>query len=219
MITIDLLTLEILKNKFPLSRLKFIAQRIDEKDHDAAFNEAVKYIHKFDLYAIEKIQIFKHLNLDKEQKLDILDIGTGLALFPWLCKQYGHDCIFTDIDPHTIWRQSYSLGRIQSKFYPLEIVAYRDFELPREFDIITSHRTVFDEHNYRWHADEWKWFLANAVRYLKDSGRVFIKTNLSEYPPYKPHPSVRKLFEPYTVNEGFNSLTFEIKKTDIKDII
>ena len=215
----DFLTLEVLRDRFHLNQLKLMASGINEKDRDAAFNEAVKYINKFDLYATEKIKIFKHLNLDKEQKLDILDIGTGLALFPWLCKKYGHYCMFTDVNPHIIWRQSYNLGKIQSNFHPLEITAYQDFTLPKEFDIITAHRTVFDEHDYRWHVDEWKWFLKNAVRYLKDSGKLFIKTNLTEHAPYRPHPSIRKLFESYIVTEGFNSLAFEIKKTDIKDII
>jgi 2-polyprenyl-3-methyl-5-hydroxy-6-metoxy-1,4-benzoquinol methylase len=197
--------------------MQFQAEAWPNSQRDRHYHEAVKYIKKFDSYAEEKLRLFRSMGLEQAGTKKILDIGSGLGVFPWICRLHNHHCTLTDVSPHQIWRKAHRLLQINRNYRDLEIVAYQDIELTQQYDIITAHRTVFDEHDYRWHAEEWTWFLKQLAPFLTDTGFVFIKTNLTEYIPQRPHPKIRQLFAPYLV-EGHKALTFKMTKQQIEEL-
>ena len=212
-----MLDIDWIKKRFPLEQIQFQAEAWPNSERDRHYYEAVKYIRKFDVYAEEKLRLFRSMDLEQAGTKKILDIGSGLGVFPWLCRLHNHHCMFTDVSPHQIWRTAHRLLQINRNYMDLEIVYQQDILLPQRFDIITAHRTVFDEHDYRWHVEEWIWFLKQLSPFLTDTGSIFIKTNLTEFIPQRPHPKIRQLFAPYLL-EGYTALTFKMTKQEIEEL-
>ena len=208
------LDLDELKSQIPLAKLEQIWEYEKRRNDVSTYGETGKYILRIDEFLREKMDCFAAMELEKQDNRLILDIGAGVGYFPWMCRKFGHRCDFTDCNPPKFYRLVWlemGLGQHQE----LCISGGKRFELPYNYDIITSHRTVFDMFAYPWHVEEYRYFLKNCAEYLNDDGFVFIKTNLSDHHLHRPHPAVVKFFGPYSI-DGFRSLTFKMTKQQIE---
>jgi 2-polyprenyl-3-methyl-5-hydroxy-6-metoxy-1,4-benzoquinol methylase len=211
------LELEHVKSQLPLKKLQDIWEFEKDRNSMNTYDETGKYVDKVDIYLQEKINCAIELGLDNTTGKRICDIGAGVGYFPWLCDKLGHDCDFTDVNPPKFYSLAWPVLGI-GKYNHLEIVGKKDFKLPRSYDIITAHRTVFDIRNYIWHLNEWMSFLTSCERYLNEDGVLFVLTNLSGQIFHRAHPDVQALFQPYRV-ERFRSLAFKMTKQQLKDLL
>ena len=210
--------LENLKKLLPLDRMQ---EMLDEDDRhiNELYAHTGKYITKMDLYLQEKIEVARALKLDVTKDRFILDIGTGVGMFPWLCKQLGHTCVSTYYDNFEFYRKLWKLLKIKAPTY-LEIKANQHWELgnSKKYDIITAKRTVFDRFPHNWSAYNWIMFLKEAHGLLKDEGCLFVKTNWSEESDSLMDTHAKRLLEPFLLSE-FNSTTFLITRSEIENLI
>jgi len=95
------------------------------------------------------------LNLHKSSPLNILDIGTGVGYFPYICAYYGHSVIGVDVPNIDLYNEMAELLNTNRVLEPVE--AYK--KLPyygRKFDVVTSFRSYinFDLKGY-WEDEFW----------------------------------------------------------------
>jgi len=203
------------KQMLPLVGLENLWEEEQARHGLESYGKTGKYLRKIDDYFPEKMQCYEAMGLKKSGPKKILDIGTGVGYFPWLCDQNGHACDYTDSDPLPFYTGAHKLLQLKGRYLNLTVKGMERFELPDSYDIITGHRTVFDIFDYHWYLDEWRCFLGNCADYLHDDGFVFIKTNLVQGAHlHTPHPAWLKFIEPYLL-DGFNSFTFKISKDQI----
>lgn len=210
--------LEQIKDNLPLEKLT-AALGSDPRNAEEFYNHTGKYIYKLDLYLQEKIDVAAFLGLDTASNLRMLDIGSGMGLFAWICKNLGHKCNSTYYDNFPFYQAAWKILKIRSPVY-LEIRSDRRWQLEssKPYDIITAMRTVFDRYPTRWSAYDWLMFLTQAHAHLKPSGTLFVKTNCSDEEDAKMDEHASRLFEPFMV-DGFNSKTFLLKREDIERLI
>ena len=203
------------KSMMPWAELEKLWEA-EQKEHGLeTYGKTGKYLTKFKDYFQEKLDVFKHLQLDNGVVKAVLDLGTGVGYFPWLCDQYGQLCDFSDLRPLPFYKRAHELLKLKGAFYDFGVFGQQRFELTKRYDIITAHRTVFDIFDYHWYVDEWRFFLINCADFLNEGGVVFIKTNLVQGAHlHSPHPAFMRFIQPYEVT-GFNSICFKITKEQI----
>jgi len=215
----DPLDTDIIKQKLPMVRLEELWEFEKQRNGLRTNGATGKYVINIDLYLKEKIDCFRAMGLLDSNKKQVLDIGTGVGYFPWLCEHFGHTCDYTNPAPIKFYKLAWQVLALKSAFFEWSVISNKKFALPKKYDIITSHRTVFDIFDYHWHVEDWKYFLQNCQEYLSDNGFVFIKTNLVKgnlY--YTPHPAVIEFFAPYIL-PNFDALTFRINKLQIQEML
>ena len=210
------LHLDNLRPLLPIAKLNQLWEQEKLENDTKTYGETGKYILRLDEFLKEKVECFRAMGLETRDNKQILDIGAGVGYFPWLCKHFGHTCDFTDCMPPKFYKLVWTELGLNPEHIELCIAGGTNFSLPRSYDIITAHRTVFDMFAYHWYVDEYKNFLRNCAEYLHDDGFVFIKTNLGDHHLHRPHPAVAQFFDPYRV-EGFNSITFKMTKQQIAE--
>lgn len=213
------LTLSSIKDQLPLDQIQALLDK-DPENNESLYTHTGKYIAKLDLYLSEKIKIAQHLGLDESRDLKILDIGSGAGFFPWICKNLGHIAKSSYYDDFLFYRDMWQLLRIDDPFF-LDVL--QDWKMPNDtqYDVIVSMRTVFDRIPTSWKDQDWIRFMEQAMPYLADGGRLFIKSNFyndSRDPNLDMDPSAVKLFEPYMI-DGYNSRVFCVSKDDIRELI
>lgn len=212
---------EKIRTSVPLDQLSGLLQK-DVRNTSEWHLHTGKYIQKMDLYLSEKMKVFCDLELHKETGLRILDIGTGVGLFPWLCKLEGHYCESTFYDYFEFYKDAWHTLDINAPFF-LEIKCNQAWELPQssKYDVICAMRTVFDRYPQDWSVSSWLSFFKGADQHLNLNGKLLIKTNrvagtigsdgdLDE--------ATLRLLQPYLL-DGFNSRTFLLSKDDIKGLL
>lgn len=207
------------RERLPLVELEKLWEEEQAKHGLETYGKTGKYLRKINDYFPEKMQCYQAMGLDGSSPKDVIDIGTGVGYFPWLCDQHGHNCDYTDSDPLPFYTGAHKLLGLKGGFTNLKIVGQQRFDLSKSYDIITAHRTVFDIFDYHWYVDEWRHFLINCADFLNEGGMVFIKTNLVQGAHlHTPHPAFLRFIKPYLM-DGFNSYTFKITKDQIlKDL-
>ena len=181
-----------------------------------------KYVQKMDLYLSEKLKIFCDLGLHKQKDMRIIDIGTGVGLFPWLCKTEGHYCESTYYDYFEFYKDAWATLDINPPFF-FEVKCNQPWDLPpsNRYDMICAMRTVFDRYPHHWTVSNWLYFFGEAEKHLNPNGKLLVKTNRTENGINETadlDKAVLRLLNPYLL-DGFNSRTFMISKEDIKGMV
>ena len=119
----------------------------------------------------------KKLNLDKQHALNILDIGSGAAYFPFVCNFYGHKAMAMDLDSNQMYNQLKKLLNVSCKTHRIE--AFQSLpEMDQKFDLTTGFQTLFDQPNdIPWGRKEWTFFLDDISKNLKPNGKLYIGLN------------------------------------------
>lgn len=206
-----------IKKSVPLKQLSALLDK-DVKNCNELYLHTGKYIQKLDLYLTEKVQIFCDLNLHQESKLRILDIGTGVGLFPWICKIKKHTCESTYYDFFEFYKDSWGLLEIIPPSF-LEIKKSQPWEIEysRKYDIIVAMRTVFDRQPTDWKVFDWLNFLKEARKHLNTNGQIFVKTNRSTEDSSL-CPATLRLLEPFMLKH-YNSQTFLLSVDEINSLM
>jgi SAM-dependent methyltransferase len=127
----------------------------------------------------------RHLKLDHEPPLDILDIGTGPGYFPYVCQRLGHRAIGLDQPGFfPFWERLHEwLGVNRVVHHAIRPKEKLPSGLGR-FDIVTAYRCQF---NYNpnekrlWNLDEWNFFLDDLRdNVLKPGGRFVLRLTKQE---------------------------------------
>jgi hypothetical protein len=126
--------------------------------------------------AIKRAQ---HLGLPGKHGLDLLDIGTGAGYFPFVCRDYGHNCLGLDVPDIAMYNELIDLLDVERRnwriqpFVPLP-------QLGRRFDLVTAFSICFNGHgtDNLWGQEEWGFFL-NDVRsnHLIETGAIYLELN------------------------------------------
>lgn len=122
--------------------------------------------------------------LDQAPPMRILDIGSGIGNFLYICRYFGHDVLGLDIGKVAIYDDLFALldlprviGRVDA-FTALP-------DLGRRFDLVTAFLVVFDKKPGRsgnWHEPEWTYLLRDlAGHQLTETGQVLLKISLKNY--------------------------------------
>jgi SAM-dependent methyltransferase len=129
-----------------------------------------------------------YLNIDKRRHaLDILDIGTGAAHFPAICKAYGHRVVGIDVDYRSYFFyhdvcQIFGIDRRSLGVYAQKPLA----NLGTRFDLITALSINFHFVDSRsrkyWSIDDWNFLINDLVQnHLKTPGTIHFELNQRIY--------------------------------------
>jgi SAM-dependent methyltransferase len=213
--------IEKVRRSIPLDRLSELLHK-DVRNTGEWHLHTGKYIQKLDLYLSEKLRMFGDLKLHDQESLRILDIGTGMGLFPWICRVENHYCESTYYDYFEFYKDAWETLGINTPFF-FEVKCDQPWDLPmgNRYDVICAMRTVFDRYPHHWTVTNWLYFFKEADHHLNPGGQLLIKTNRSVDgidPNNDLDPAMLRLLEPYFL-EGYNSRTFLLSKDDIKGIV
>ena len=120
----------------------------------------------------------RDLELDYGPPRDLLDLGSGAGYFLYLCKWLGHHPVGLDIDKAPLYPEMARLLGLERVLWRIEAFA-RLPDLGQKFDLITAFMICFNNHKQPglWGPREWEFFLHDARRQLKPTGRIFLQFN------------------------------------------
>lgn len=152
--------------------------RLGRKPQTKNFNPL--YLNLWDTMTVALYRI-RRLCLDTAPPLDILDIGTGPGVFPYVCQQFGHRVVCTDIDATSYYNDLatfFGLDRRIWRVLPHEPAP----DLGRVFDLITATNIGFNKLPGKprkdWFVEEWRFFLEDiATRLAKPEARIYLTIN------------------------------------------
>ena len=169
---------KVFKNSFPLNKL----QTIVDYYHLTRRKNGRKYLDEFDTHWEQKWVAVELLDLIKQDRKHILDVGAGIGLFSWICMTLGHKVEVTELPVENQYQPSDIINFFEDakKACGLETVTtYRwqisseDYKFPSEkqYDLITMQRTNFDIH---WNTDDYTTWITNCLMLgLKPGGKIF----------------------------------------------
>jgi len=129
-----------------------------------------------------KMSASLRIDLDKQEPMDILDIGTGCGHFPTIARYFGHTVLGVDMPLHT------SVSGQDTHFYnricdvygvdkrDLKIEPFTDFEFEKKFDMVTAFMAAFNvmEDRTPYTIEAWKYFFKNLnEKVLNPGGQVY----------------------------------------------
>lgn len=112
------------------------------------------------------------------RKLKILDVGTGAAYFPFVCKYYGHDVEVIDVADNEMYNDI--VNSFGLKKYTQYIRKFNNLSTNSKYDLVTAFMICFNCHQQPdlWHVGEWDHFLTSLhMNNLNSGGRVFLSFN------------------------------------------
>lgn len=115
---------------------------------------------------------------DPGRKLKILDVGTGAAYFPFVCKYYGHEVEAIDVPDNEMYNEIISAFGI--KRYDQYIRSFSNLATDKSYDLITAFMICFNCHKQPdlWHIREWEYLLSSLHdNNLNPGGEVFLSFN------------------------------------------
>tara|TARA_X000000368_G_scaffold392767_1_gene357857 strand:+ start:38492 stop:39208 length:717 start_codon:yes stop_codon:yes gene_type:complete len=155
------------------------------------------------------------LDLHKESKLSILDIGTGAGYFPYICNFYGNSVECLDIAGNEFY--DLSTDALSLKKYHHEIMFSKKLPIDKKYDLICAYMICFNGHKTKalWGIHEWSVFLKQIIqKNLKDEGKIFLSFNLEDDDlPFS--NDLKKFFNSFSKSFSEN----EILITNNKDLI
>lgn len=125
----------------------------------------------------KKWQMVQLLGLDRGPKLRILDLGTGPAHFPYICRYLGHDCLALDMPGIPLYDELCRWIGIEKLDFKIEPRT----PLPRfaePFDLVTAFMIGFNTKSdgTLFNLDEWNCFLDDVRdNLLVPGGRLALK--------------------------------------------
>lgn len=140
--------------------------------------KGIKYL-RFNVRYRGRLRYAMKLGLDNCSPMKILDIGTGVGYFPYICNRYGHDGHAMDLGDYAVFNDLIQLLGVNRMDY-----CVKPFErLPavkKKYDLITAFLICFNNHNKKglWGIKEWAFFLKDlAENQLNPKGKVFFHFN------------------------------------------
>ena len=145
--------------------------------------DALKYLHT-DYWLRENVIRAAGLELHRQRPLTILDLGTGSAMFPYVCSLLGHHVAGLDqpfescrLDELRVYSVIPTLLGV-----PVQRDAIKRFEplsLAGTYDLITAFMICFNEHRrpHEWQRAEWEFFLSDLCQYVSPGGRICLAFN------------------------------------------
>lgn len=122
------------------------------------------------------------LGLDKPPARSVLDIGTGVGYFPYLCSSLGNIAAAIDVDDYPVYNQTTAALGVERYVHRVE--AFESIPImPRKFDLITSFAICFNHHKEPglWGSKEWTFFLLDLINnHLVQNGKIFLRFNREE---------------------------------------
>lgn len=152
-----------------------IAERYKQDDPGISFQ---KYL-EVDYWLFECMRRCFLLGLhNSSKKLRILDIGTGAAYFPFVCRYYGHDVEAMDVPDNEMYNEIIKAFGI--KRYDQYIRSFSNLAVDNRYDLVTAFMICFNCHKQPdlWHINEWEYFLSSLHdNNLNENGEVFLSFN------------------------------------------
>lgn len=120
------------------------------------------------------------LDLDMRSPIRVLDIGTGAAYFPVICRALGHAIVPTD------WSGRDDLYRditktLDVEVHDLNVEPMRPLRIAERFgevDLVTAFMVTFNGHRHiPWGVPEWQFFRDDVYASLRPGGRFVIELN------------------------------------------
>ena len=145
--------------------------------------DALKFL-RVDFWLRTNILRAVRLGLHRQSPMKILDLGCGSAIFPFVCRFWGHHAVGLD----------QPLDRCQ----PAETVVYATMpavlgipvqretilasvpiELSQSYDLVCAFMICFNQHQrpQEWTCAEWKFFLQDLCQHMNPSGRIHLGFN------------------------------------------
>ena len=141
-------------------------------------SKGLKYL-RFNVRFKGRLNFARKLKLHQSAPKRILDIGTGVGYFPFICNSMGHRCTAFDLGDFPLFNEMIEFLKVDRKVY-----AVKEFEpLPpvkEKFDLITAFLICFNNHNHEglWGIKEWDFFLRDlSANQLTPNGEVFFQFN------------------------------------------
>jgi len=217
-----MLTVENVINSVGSAKIKSVYQ----KTQNRYVGEAIEK------YITEKLSVAHYLNLHNTKNKKLLDIGTGVGWFPFICKQYGHYCLGTDIEGREDYDPVYDLFGIKIK--EVLVFANEKININEKFDYVVSLRSFIGSRPITFNLDNWKFFLKDIDTKINDSGGLYLGCNkINGRGLYKELESTQvshwgdkklgQIFAPYIVEPSkekkIKPNTIYIPKEKIKEVI
>lgn len=148
--------------------------------------DALKYLHT-DYWLRENVIRAAGLGLHRQSPLKILDLGTGTAMFPYVCSLLGHQVAGLDQPFETCRPDELRVYSVMPTVLgvPVQRAAIKPFEpisLVGTYDLVTAFMICFNEHRkpQEWQRAEWEFFLADLAQYVNPGGRICLAFNPHE---------------------------------------
>jgi len=153
-------------------------ERFDQLRRKWNSNEKSKYLDIEKYIMIRLLDVYR-LNIHRRGPMKILDLGTGCAYFPVICRYFGHDVFTLDIDVNDMYNEVVACFHIPRKIHRIEkFVPLPGFQ--HKYDLVTAFDVVFNNHGSEqvWGKDEWS-FLVSDIRenLLVEDGEIFFLIN------------------------------------------
>ena len=127
------------------------------------------------------------LGLHQARPVRILDIGCGPGYFLAAAAACGHECygidapasVMTPVE-RRVYSEMLAALSLSERVSPLLIERYKPMGLAlRDLDLITAFWICFNRHEQpdEWSAAEWKFFVQDAMSYLRDGGVLHLELN------------------------------------------
>ena len=148
----------------------------------------IKFLN-LDYWLASKLEVALDLGLHEAKPLTILDIGVGPGHFPFICRQFGHQVVGTDVatlELDQAWpgRHVYDglidvLG-VDRRAHTVERGTRVPPHFGGPFDLVTALMVKFDSPfgEPAWTTSDWEFFLRDlATNVLTTGGHAFLKLN------------------------------------------
>ncbi len=127
----------------------------------------------------DKLMYFYLLGLHKSGPLKILDLGSGVPYFSYICSLHGHQVVSIDLDTVPMYNEMCKFFNADRRTLRIEKFQ-RLPDLGLRFNLVTAFGIKFNLHGCEdeWNIDEWR-FLINDLRsqQLIKNGRIFLAFN------------------------------------------
>lgn len=176
--------------------------------------KGLKYL-RFNVRFRGRLRYALKLGLNKSSPQKILDIGTGVGYFPYICNRYGHDSHALDLDNFPVFNELIQLLGVDRMGYsvkPLEKLP----PVSGKYDLITAFLICFNNHNQTglWGVKEWEFFLKDlAENQLKPQGKAFFHFNYEEKTGKPFDVKLADFFLKHGAQIHANEVTFESMNT------
>jgi hypothetical protein len=143
-------------------------------------SEGLKYLNA-PRYLPRSTRRAQELNLDRLPPQRILDLGSGVGYFPWVCRNLGHETIGLDtgdVPAYIEMMKLLEIPHVTHRIMPMTLLP----DLGARFDLITAFQILFSHYNgscqnERWSLEEWDFFLHDLSTRLTSQGRIFLRFN------------------------------------------
>ena len=135
---------------------------------DAADSYSFKFLDMKTFLPITMNRAYRLGLTNSSKGLRILDIGTGVGWFPFVCGHYGHEALAVDRAGNQVFKDACSwlgVNRIEHEITPMTPLP----SLGASFDVVTAFMVNFDrlaDDDYApWGVPEWEFFINDIVRH------------------------------------------------------